>query len=71
MRERAHGETPRRSSGGSRRATTWTAYLAMFLATGALYFVIGLLSTATDWALCGVIILVATLGKFGGSFVAG
>ena len=32
---------------------------------------IGLLSTWDDWLLCGVIIAVATLGKFAGAFLAG
>lgn len=31
---------------------------------------IGLLSTPMDWLVCGVIILVATLGKLGGSYAA-
>ncbi|UJR82848.1 cation:proton antiporter [Sandaracinus amylolyticus] len=31
---------------------------------------IGLVSGATDWLICGVIVLVATMGKFGGSLVA-
>ncbi|AKF04549.1 cation:proton antiporter [Sandaracinus amylolyticus] len=31
---------------------------------------IGLVSGATDWLICAVIILVATLGKFGGTLVA-
>jgi Kef-type K+ transport system membrane component KefB len=31
---------------------------------------IGLLSSASDWLFCGLIIVVATMGKFGGSFAA-
>jgi Kef-type K+ transport system membrane component KefB len=31
---------------------------------------IGLIATWEDWMFCAVIILVATLGKFGGSFLA-
>jgi Kef-type K+ transport system membrane component KefB len=31
----------------------------------------GLLDSATDWLFCGVIIVVACAGKFGGSAVAG
>ena len=30
----------------------------------------GLLSTQEDWQMCGIIIGLATLGKFGGTFVA-
>lgn len=44
--------------------------LPVFFAFTGMRTQIGLLSTATDWALCGAIILVATVGKFGGSFVA-
>jgi Kef-type K+ transport system membrane component KefB len=31
---------------------------------------IGLLSSTSDWLFCGLIIVVATMGKFGGSFAA-
>jgi K+:H+ antiporter len=31
---------------------------------------VGLLSSGSDWLVCGLIILAATLGKFGGSFAA-
>ena len=44
--------------------------LPIFFAFTGMRTQIGLLATATDWIFCGAIILVATLGKFGGSFVA-
>ncbi|MFO0554442.1 MAG: cation:proton antiporter [Polyangiaceae bacterium] len=45
-------------------------FLPAFFAFTGLRTQIGLVSTWSQWLFCGVIILVATLGKFGGSFVA-
>ena len=45
--------------------------LPIFFAFTGMRTQIGLLATPMDWLFCGVIILVATAGKFGGSFVAG
>lgn len=44
--------------------------LPVFFAFTGLRTRIGLLDDARGWAICGVIILVATLGKLGGTFVA-
>jgi K+:H+ antiporter len=44
--------------------------LPAFFAFTGLRTQIGLVSTGDQWILCGVIILVASVGKFGGSFVA-
>lgn len=44
--------------------------LPIFFAFTGMRTQIGLLSTWTDWLFCGLIILVATAGKFGGSFTA-
>jgi Kef-type K+ transport system membrane component KefB len=44
--------------------------LPIFFAFTGMRTELGLVSGATDWAVCGVVILVATLGKFGGSTVA-
>ena len=44
--------------------------LPIFFAFTGLRTQIGLVGTAADWMFCGVIILVATAGKFGGSFIA-
>ncbi len=44
--------------------------LPVFFACSGLRTDIGLMNTTAAWADCGVIILVACLGKFGGSFVA-
>jgi Kef-type K+ transport system membrane component KefB len=44
--------------------------LPIFFAFTGMRTQIGLLGAAADWFFCGVIILVATAGKFGGSFVA-
>jgi Kef-type K+ transport system membrane component KefB len=44
--------------------------LPIFFAFTGMRTEIGLLSTWADWMFCGLIILVATAGKFGGSFVA-
>lgn len=44
--------------------------LPIFFAFTGMRTQIGLVSTPTDWLFCGAIILVATLGKFGGSFAA-
>jgi Kef-type K+ transport system membrane component KefB len=45
--------------------------LPVFFAFTGMRTQIGLLSGATDWMLCFVIIVVACIGKFGGSAVAG
>jgi Kef-type K+ transport system membrane component KefB len=44
--------------------------LPIFFAFTGMRTEIGLLSTAADWMFCGLIVLVATAGKFGGSFIA-
>jgi Kef-type K+ transport system membrane component KefB/nucleotide-binding universal stress UspA family protein len=44
--------------------------LPLFFAFSGLRTHIGLLDTVDDWLMCGVIIAVACVGKFGGSFVA-
>jgi Kef-type K+ transport system membrane component KefB len=44
--------------------------LPIFFAFTGMRTELGLLGTTTDWLVCGLIILVATAGKFGGSFVA-
>jgi Kef-type K+ transport system membrane component KefB len=44
--------------------------LPIFFAFTGMRMQIGLLSTPSDWLFCGLIIAVATAGKFGGSFVA-
>ncbi len=44
--------------------------LPAFFAFTGMRTEIGLLSGASEWLICGVIIAVATLGKFGGTFVA-
>ncbi len=46
-------------------------FLPAFFAFTGMRTEIGLLSTWDDWLLCGVIIAVAILGKFGGAFLAG
>ena len=45
-------------------------FLPVFFAFTGMRTQVGLVSGATDWLVCGVIILAATLGKFGGSFAA-
>ncbi len=45
-------------------------FLPAFFAFTGLRTQIGLLDRAEDWKVCGLIILVATIGKFGGTFVA-
>ena len=45
-------------------------FLPSFFAFTGLRTQIGLVSGAEQWLLCGVIIVVASVGKFGGSFVA-
>ena len=45
-------------------------FLPAFFAFTGLRTEIGLLSGIGDWAVCGLIILVATIGKFGGSYGA-
>lgn len=44
--------------------------LPAFFAFTGMRTQIGLVTSGSDWALCGVIILIASLGKFGGSFIA-
>lgn len=44
--------------------------LPAFFAVTGMNTRIDLISSSQDWLVCGVIILVATVGKFGGSFVA-
>lgn len=44
--------------------------LPLFFAYSGLRTEIGLLDSAHDWAICGIVILVACLGKFGGSALA-
>jgi Kef-type K+ transport system membrane component KefB len=46
------------------------AFLPAFFAFTGLRTQIGLLAGASQWGMCGLIILVATAGKFGGTFVA-
>jgi Kef-type K+ transport system membrane component KefB len=43
--------------------------LPVFFAYTGMHTEFGLLSTVEDWLFCGLIILVATIGKFGGTFV--
>jgi len=45
-------------------------FLPAFFAFTGMRTQVGLLTTAEDWILCGVIILIATLGKFGGTVAA-
>lgn len=45
-------------------------FLPTFFALSGLRTQIGLLDSAQAWFLCGLIIVVACLGKFGGSFIA-
>ncbi|MBI1861702.1 MAG: cation:proton antiporter [Deltaproteobacteria bacterium] len=45
-------------------------FLPAFFAYTGMRTQIGLLTTSADWELCGLIILVATVGKFGGTFVS-
>jgi Kef-type K+ transport system membrane component KefB len=45
-------------------------FLPVFFAFTGMRTQVGLVSGVTDWLMCGAIILVATLGKFGGSFLA-
>jgi Kef-type K+ transport system membrane component KefB len=44
--------------------------LPIFFAFTGMRTQIGLLSSVQDWAICGAVILVATLGKLGGTWVA-
>ena len=46
-------------------------FLPAFFALSGLRTELGLLSSGRDWAICGVIIALATAGKFGGTFLAG
>jgi Kef-type K+ transport system membrane component KefB len=43
--------------------------LPVFFAHTGMHTEFGLLSTVEDWLFCGLIVLVATAGKFGGTFV--
>ncbi len=45
-------------------------FLPSFFAFTGMRTQIGLVNTAQDWLVCGLILLVATLGKFGGTFLA-
>ncbi len=45
-------------------------FLPVFFASTGMRTEIGLVSGASQWLLCGLIILVASVGKFGGTFVA-
>src|SRR5688572_14588136 len=45
-------------------------FLPSFFALTGMRTQLGLLDTAQDWLVCGLIILVATAGKFGGTFIA-
>lgn len=45
-------------------------FLPAFFAFTGMRTQISLVSGSTDWLFCGLIILVATMGKFGGSFLA-
>ena len=45
-------------------------FLPSFFAFTGMRTQIGLLSSPADWWVCGLVILVATLGKFGGTFCA-
>jgi Kef-type K+ transport system membrane component KefB len=45
-------------------------FLPSFFAFTGMRTQIGLLDSARDWWVCGLVILVATLGKFGGTFCA-
>jgi Kef-type K+ transport system membrane component KefB len=47
-----------------------TLLLPLFFAFSGLRTQIGLLNTAHTWFVCGIILLVAIVGKFGGSFLA-
>lgn len=61
----------------ARSAVTWLhgivtiLLLPAFFALTGLRTQIGLVSTPYEWAVCGLIILVATVGKFGGAALAG
>ncbi len=44
--------------------------LPAFFALTGMRTTVGLLSSLSDWALCGLIIVVATAGKFGGTLIA-
>jgi Kef-type K+ transport system membrane component KefB len=45
-------------------------FLPSFFAFTGMRTQIGLLGSARDWWICGLVVLVATLGKFGGTFCA-
>ncbi len=45
-------------------------FLPAFFAFTGMRTQVGLLNSFDDWAICGVIIVVATIGKFGGTWIA-
>jgi Kef-type K+ transport system membrane component KefB len=45
-------------------------FLPAYFAFTGMRTEIGLVSSLNDWMICGLLILVATVGKFGGTFVA-
>lgn len=45
-------------------------FLPAFFAFTGMRTEVGLVSTAADWWMCGVLILIATIGKFGGTLLA-
>ena len=51
--------------------TVVVLFLPVFFALTGMRTRIGLVATAGDWAVCALIIVVATAGKFGGSTLAG
>jgi Kef-type K+ transport system membrane component KefB len=61
----------------ARSAITWLSgivtilLLPAFFALTGLRTEIGLVSTPYEWAVCGIIVVVATAGKFGGAALAG
>src|SRR6185503_6695051 len=50
-------------------STVRVLLLPVFFAYTGMRTQFGLLNSTEDWLFCGLIILVATLGKFGGTFV--
>lgn len=63
------GPVARRMTGPLQKAVTALLLPAFFAFTG-MRTEIGLISGASQWLLCGLIIVVATIGKFGGAFAA-
>jgi len=62
-------ELARRLEGGLKRAVT-IFLLPAFFAIAGMRTEIGLLAGSDQWLICGLIIIVATLGKFGGTLIA-